>query len=87
MMPKMMPTVSDPMSLVSITCSRSSTTTSRITPQVTAERMVGTVKRSLVRRSVAPRSRSWGSTISTTKSTIIGSAMRKFEAHDHDSGK
>ena len=49
--------------------------------------MVGTVKRSLVRRRVAPRSRSWGSTISTTKSTIIGSAMRKFEAHDHDSGK
>ena len=58
-----------------------------MTPHVTAERMVGTVKRSLVRSSVAPRRRSWGSTSSTTKSTIIGSAMRKFEAQDQLEGK
>ena len=58
-----------------------------MTPQVTAERMVGTVKRSLVRSRVAPRSRSWGSTSRTTKRTIIGRAMRKFDAHDHDDGK
>ena len=87
MMPKMMPTVSEPMSLESITCSSNSTTPSRIRPQVMAERMVGTVNRSLVRKSVAPRRRSCGRTMRTTKSTIIGSAMRKFEAHDHDSGK
>ena len=75
------------MSLVPMICSRASTMSTRITPQVTAERMVGTVNRSLVRSSVAPRSRSCGNTRRTTKSTIIGRAMRKSEAQDHDDGK
>ena len=75
------------MSALPMICSRARTTSTRITPHVTADRRVGTVKRSLVRSRVAPRRRSWGSTSRTTKSMIMGSAMRKFDAQDHESGK
>ena len=75
------------MSALPMICSSASTTSTRMAPHSTADPRVGTVKRSLVRSSVAPRRRSWGSTSRTTKSMIIGSAMRKFDAQDHVSGK
>jgi hypothetical protein len=87
MMAKVMPTVRDEMASLVMTCSKRSTTAIRMTPHNPAVERLGTRKRSRLRNSTAPRSRSWGSTSSTTNSVIIGSEIRKFDAHSHVVGK
>ena len=64
---------------------RRNTTTTSTRPHAAALRTVGRRKRSRVRSTVAPRNRSWGKTSRTTKSTIIGSEIRKLPVHVHRS--
>ena len=52
-------------------------------PAITAVRMDGSVDSSRARATVAPGYRSWGRTIRTMNSTIMGSEMRKLPVHVH----
>ena len=57
--------------------------TTKIPAQTTAWVMLGTVNRSRVRNTTAPRRRSWGSTNKAMKSTSTGSAGRSPESQPH----
>jgi hypothetical protein len=61
----------------------STTTTTSATPATAAVGTVGRRKRSRVRSTVAPRSRSWGSTSNTPNSTIMGRDTRKLPTQVH----